>query len=192
VIEVSVSSPDDGTHRESIEMLKIIEAKTWQSPRLATTAAGAISVALASLPGAVLAAASVWDGFATVTAATTKCSGVSGAAPGDTHVSVFRPKIASTEGPTFLSFVFLRGAVTHENTSEATVHQMNGLGNYSGFLVGSHAAFSQYTGTYDITLFPAVITAETPSVTINGTINNFLNVSGCDVSFVGTYAERFD
>jgi hypothetical protein len=178
--------------RESIEMPKNIEAKALQSPQLAALAAAAISLALASLPGAALAAASVWDGFATVTAATTKCSGVSGAAPGDTHVSVFRPKIASTEGPTFLSFVFLRGAVTQENTSEATVHQMNGLGNYSGFLVGSHAAFSQYTGTYDITLFPAVITAETPSVTINGTINNFLNVSGCDVSFVGTYAERFD
>jgi hypothetical protein len=174
---------------ESIEMSKTIEAKTLRGPRLAALAA-AISLALASLPGAALAAASVWDGFATVTAVTPQCSGVSGAALGDTHVSVFRPKI--TGGPTFLSFVFLRGAVTQENTSETTVHQMNGSGNYSGFLVGSHAAFSQYTGTYKITLFPATITASTPSVTIDGTINNFLNTPGCHVTFVGTYAERLD
>ena len=111
---------------------------------------GAGSLALVSIPGAALAAASVWDGFATVTAATTQCSAVSGAAPGDTHVSVFHPKIGSTGGPTFLSFVFLRGAVTQENTSEATVHQMNGSGNYPGFLVGDRATFSQYTGTYKI------------------------------------------
>lgn len=173
-------------------MPKTIVARTLRGPWLAAMAATAIPVALASLPGAALAAASVWDGFATVTSATAQCSGVSGAAPGDTHVSVLRPKIGSIGGPTFLSFVFLRGAVTQENTSEATVHQMNGSGNYSGFLVGSHAAFSQYTGTYKIALSPADITITTLSLTIDGTINNFLNASGCNVTFVGSYAERPD
>jgi hypothetical protein len=88
--------------------------------------------------------------------------------------------------------VFLRSAVTQENTSEATAHQMNGSGNYSGFMVGSHAMFSQYTGTYNITLSPTIITASTPSVTIDGTINNFLNVPGCNVTFEGVYVERID
>jgi hypothetical protein len=173
-------------------MSKTIEAKTLRGPRLAALAAAVISLSLASLPGAALAAAGVWDGFATVFAATPQCSGVSGAAVGDTHVSVFHPLIGSTATPTHLSFVFLRGAVTQENTSETTVHQMNGSGNYSGFMVGSQAGFSQYTGTYKITLFPATITASTPSVTIDGTINNFLNTPGCHVTFVGTYAERLD
>ena len=129
-------------------MTKRTQTKALRQSRLAAVAMGAGSLALVSIPGAALAAASVWDGFATVTAATTQCSAVSGAAPGDTHVSVFHPKIGSTGGPTFLSFVFLRGAVTQENTSEATVHQMNGSGNYPGFLVGDRATFSQYTGTY--------------------------------------------
>jgi hypothetical protein len=178
--------------REGIQMPKTIEAKTLQGPWPAAMTAAVISLALVSLPGAARAAASVWDGFATVTAATTQCSGVSGAAPGDTRVSVFRPKIGSTEGPTFLSFVFLRGAVTQENTSEATVHQMNGSGNYSAFEIGSHAGFSQYTGTYSLTVTPATITAATPSVTIDGAIKNYLNVAGCNVTFVGSYAERLD
>lgn len=173
-------------------MTRSTQTKALRQSRLAAVATGAVSLALVLIPGAALAAASVWDGFATVTAATTQCSGVTGAAPGDTHVSVFRPKIGSTEGPTFLSFVFLRGAVTQENTSEATVHQMNGSGNYSAFEISSKAAFSQYTGTYSLTVTPATITAATPSVTIDGTIKNYLNVAGCNVTFVGSYAERLD
>jgi len=171
-------------------MTKSTQTKALRQTRLAAAAAGTVSLALVSLPGAALAAASVWDGFVTVAAATPQCSGVGGTVPGDTHVSVFRPKITSTEGPSFLSFVFLRAAVTHQNTSEATVPLMNGSGNYTAFLVGNHAAFSQYTGTYNLTVTPAIITAATPSVTIDGTINNYLNVSGCSVTFVGSYAER--
>jgi hypothetical protein len=173
-------------------MTKRTQTRALRQFRLAAVATGAVSLALVSIPGAALAADSVWDGFATVTAATTQCSGVGGAAPGDTHVSVFRPKIVSGEGPTFLSFVFLRAAVTQENTSEATVHQMNGSGNYSGFKVSNTAGFSQYTGTYNLTVTPATITAATPSVTIDGTINNYLDVAGCNVTFLGSYAERLD
>jgi len=94
-------------------MAKTTEAKTLQA-RLAAVAAGCL--ALASLPGSALAAANAWEGFATVTASTAQCSGVGGTAPGDTHVSIFRPKIATTDTPSFLSFIFVRGAFTQENT----------------------------------------------------------------------------
>ena len=158
--------------------------------RLAAVAAGCL--ALASLPGSALAAANAWEGFATVTASTAQCSGVGGTAPGDTHVSIFRPKIATTDTPSFLSFIFVRGAFTQENTSETTVHQMNGSGNYTGFAIGPRAAFAQYTGTYNLTLTPAIITAATPSVIIDGTLTNFYNVTGCNVTFEGAYVHRID
>jgi hypothetical protein len=155
-------------------------------------AAGCISLALASLPGPALAAADAWEGYATVTASTAACSGAGGTAPGDTHVSIFRPKIASNDTPTFLSFVFVRGALTQENISEDTVHQMNGSGSYGGFAIGPRAGVVSYTGKYKLTLTPAIITAATPSVIIDGTITNFFNTTGCNVTFEGVYVHRID
>lgn len=166
-------------------MLKTIETNTVRGPVLA-------ALALVTLPGVALAAPRSWEGFATVTASTSECSGVAGAAPGDTHVSIFRPKIASTDPPTFLSFVFLRAALTQENTSESTVHQMNGSGNYTGFAIGAYAGFGQYTGTYNLTVTPATVTAATPAVTVDGTIFNYFNAMGCNVTFEGTYVQRTD
>ena len=164
---------------------------TKSQARFAAVSAGGISLALAFLPGPALAVPASWEGFATVTAST-GCSGVAGTAPGDTHVSIFRPKSASTDTPTFLSFLFLRSAFTQENASESTVHQMNGSGNYTGAAIGSRAAFSQYTGTYNLTLTPATITAATPSVIIYGTITNYFDAAGCSVTFEGAYVQRID
>jgi hypothetical protein len=138
------------------------------------------------------AAPQAWEGYATVTASTARCSGLAGTTPGDTQVSIFRPKIASTDLPTFLSFVFLRAAVTQENMSESIVHQMNGSGNYTGFAIGARAGFAQYTGTYNLTITPAPITAATPSLMINGTITNYFNTTGCNVTFEGAYVQRID
>jgi hypothetical protein len=166
-------------------MLKTTETNTVRGPMLA-------ALALVTLPGVALAKPSTWEGFATVTASTAQCSGVGGTAPGDTHVSIFRPKIASTESPTFLSFVFLRSALTQENASESTVHQMNGSGNYTGFSIGPRANFTQYTGTYNLTVTPATVTVATPTVTIDGTITNYFNTAGCNVTFEGTYVQRID
>jgi hypothetical protein len=101
-------------------MLNTRETQTVSRSRLTTMAAG-ISLALATLPGAALAAPSAWEGFATITAATPQCSGgtgtgagLDGTATGAIHVSIFRPKIAGTDPRTFLSFVFLRAALTLE------------------------------------------------------------------------------
>jgi hypothetical protein len=189
-------------------MLNTHETQTVRRSRL-TAMAGGISLALATLPGAAVAAPSAWEGFATITAATPQCSGINGTgtgagvdgtATGAIHVSIFRPKIAITDSPTFLSFVFLRAALTLENASEATVPQMNGSGNYTGFGIGSRAGFGQYAGTYNLTVVPATITAATPAtisavtdaVAITGTITNFFNTTGCNVTFEGVYVQRID
>jgi hypothetical protein len=145
---------------------------------------------------ATSAAPQAWEGYATVTASTSQCSGAGGGAggtaPGDTYVSIFRPKIAVTDSASYLSFVLLRAALTQQNTSESTVHQMNGSGNYTGFGIGSRAGFGQYTGTYNLAITPATITASTSSVMIDGTITNFFNTTGCNVTFEGAYVARID
>lgn len=185
-------------------MPKNIERNTLRGRRLAVMAAGGMSLVLASLPGAALALDSqlAWQGIVTVTAATTACAAadgaapsgaaVAGAAPGDAEVSVFRPKIASTDTATFLSWVYLRSSFTLENTSESTVHQMHGAGNFGGYAVNSRAKFFDYTGTYSLTVTPAAIVASTPVVTITGRITNWFDVPGCNVSFTGVYGQRID
>ncbi|HEY3911739.1 MAG TPA: hypothetical protein VGM07_17910 [Stellaceae bacterium] len=115
-----------------------------------------------------------------------------GSAVGDTEVSIFRPKILSTDTKTFLSFVFLRAAYTWENTSESTVHQMHGSGNYESFGVNSRAKFFDDTGPYSFAVTPATITASTPVITITGTIKDYIDVPGCTVTFKGVYAPRID
>ncbi|MGC2521627.1 MAG: hypothetical protein WA417_03185, partial [Stellaceae bacterium] len=112
---------------------------------------------------------------------------------GDAMVSVFRPKIASTDTNTFLSFNFLRAAFTVENTSETARPQMHGGGNDDIFGVDGRAKFIDGTGTYSLTISPpAPVVAATPVITITGKINNFFDVVGCDVSFTGVYAKRVD
>ena len=57
------------------------------------------------------------------TANTAACAGLTGANVGDIYVSIYRPKINSTDTATFLSFIHLRAALALQNMSEATVPQ---------------------------------------------------------------------
>jgi len=132
----------------------------------------------------------VWEGFATITASTPQCSGAEGTVPGTILVSIFRPKILSTDTPTFLSAVGPRGAVDFKNTNESTVPQMHGSGNYQGFEVNNRALSTDYKGTYSLTITPAAIITLTRVVTIAGTINNVANAAGCSVTFEGEYVRR--
>lgn len=167
------------------------EAKSLRGRHWAAVAAG--GAALASLPGAALALDTQlsWQGIAETTASTTaQCAGVGGTVPGDISVSVFRPKIKSTDTNTFLSFVFTRGAFTLENITEAKERQMHGSGSDDIFGVNGRAKFFEGTGTYSLTITPAVVVASTPIVTISGKINNFFDVAGCNVTFKGVYGPR--
>jgi hypothetical protein len=150
-------------------------------------AAGGVSLALAPLSSVAFAAGAqaVWEGFATSTAQTSECMGDPSAAL-TAHVSIFRPKVTNSDPPTDLAFVFLRGAFTMENKSESTVLQMNGSGDYAGVTINAAAVYD-YKGSYNLSVTPAHVTALTPVVNITGTIDNFGDITDCQVTFKGTY-----
>lgn len=170
-------------------------AKASLHHRRSIAAGGIMLLGSVFLPATALAldTQAAWQGIATVTAETAaQCAGVGGTTVGDAMVSVFRPKIASTDTATFLSFVFLRAAFTVENTNESTIHQMHGAGNDDIFGVNGRAKFFEGTGTYSLTISPAAVVVTTPVITVTGKINNFFDVVGCDVTFTGVYAKRVD
>jgi hypothetical protein len=128
-----------------------------------------------------------WTGLAEVTLSTSACAGVGGTSVGNAHPSTYRPKIASTDTVTYVSFLGLEAALTLENTSESTVHQMHGSGNYSASAIDRRAKPFSYTGTYNFTVTPAAVVASTTEVTIIGTIFTYFNNVGCNVSFTAAY-----
>jgi hypothetical protein len=130
----------------------------------------------------------VWQGMAS----TPQCASIGGTKVGDSLISRFRPHIAAGDTNTFLSQSFLGTAITIENTSEATIHQMHGSGNYTAYVVNARARGFKYNGSYSLAVTPPTITAETLSVDVTGTIKNLWNASGCDVTFTGTYQLRTD
>ena len=130
----------------------------------------------------------VWQGFLSITNRTAQCSGVPGTT--GTHVSIFRPKLADANTNTFLSILYVRAAITLLNTSEATVPQMQGAGNYKGTVIGNKAKVFNYNATYNFTVTPATVAGNTKIVTVSGTINNIFKHNGCNVTFDAKYAKR--
>ncbi len=174
-------------------MSTTIAEKASPHHRPSIAAGGIMLLGSAFLPATAFAldTQAAWQGIATVTASTTaQCAGIGATTVGDAMVSVFRPKIASTDTKTYLSFVFLRAAFTVENTSESTIHQMHGAGNDDILGVDGRANFIDGAGTYSLAISPAAVVATTPVITITGKINNYFNVTGCDVTFTGVYAKR--
>ncbi len=131
-----------------------------------------------------------WEGFIMNTANTAACAGLTGANVGDIYVSIYRPKINSTDTATFLSFIHLRAALALQNMSEATVPQMNGTGNYSGDAIDNKAKSFTYASTYNFAVTPHLVTLATGIVKITGTFNNFLGNVGCNVTIEGMYMPR--
>jgi hypothetical protein len=161
-------------------------SKNW----LAYTAMGAVvSGAIVSLPGTPRAAdtQAAWQGFAITTANTAACAGVGGSNVGDTYVSIYRPKINPSDTATFLSFIRLRSALALQNTSEATIHQMNGSGKYSGDAIDKRAKSFTYASTYSFTVAPHPVTSTTGIVKITGTFNDYYGNAGCNLTIEGTY-----
>ncbi|MGH7060822.1 MAG: hypothetical protein ACREFH_10570 [Stellaceae bacterium] len=125
-----------------------------------------------------------------MTRSTSQCTtaGIGGVSAGAVHASVFRPKIRSSDTSTFISILATLSALTFENTSETTVHQMHGSGNYSGTAINDKAKTFSFSGTYKLTVSPASVTAATTEVGIVGTLSNYFGAAGCSVSFDAFYA----
>jgi hypothetical protein len=159
--------------------------------RAALLAAAALGCASGAAHAADKQAA--WAGLMQNTATTSTCAslGVGGTGVGDNHVSVYRPHILSTDTPTYLAIVFTRTEFTLANTSETANPQMNGSGTDTATIIDSRGKPGTYTGSYtSIAVTPNPVTETTAYVTITGTINNYFNFAGCNVSFKGAYFQE--
>ncbi len=173
--------------------------------RVVATAA-VLALSALALPGQAQAVTpQVWQGTAFISGFTTPaakeaCTADNAASVGDDYVLVYRPIIAgSTTNPSSsdegLSFFGGRNGVhyfTADGGSFATPSDAYII------VLDSHASSSQVSNT---TVAPAIpyalkitksITAKTPSVTISGSIGNFFNVSGCDITFTASLDLRID
>jgi len=157
-------------------------------------AAGLMAV-MAISSGSAFAAGdtqAAWEGYATNTASTAACATVGGTGKSDTHVTIFRPHINPADTATFLSMQHLRAALTFQNSSESTVHQMNGAGNYTAFGINSRAKGFTYTGTYSLSVSPNPVLSTTQVINVTGTLTNYFNTAGCSVTFKAVYVKRID
>ncbi|MBV9290002.1 MAG: hypothetical protein JO288_19680, partial [Hyphomicrobiales bacterium] len=105
--------------------------------------------------------------------------------------SIYRPHILSTDTPTFLAVVFTRAEWTLQNSSDLKNPQMNGNGADTATIIDGRGAPGTYSGTYSgIVVTPNPVTETTLVVTVTGTINNYSNVAGCNVTFKAAYAKE--
>jgi hypothetical protein len=153
------------------------------------------AAAIVAASGAASAAdtQTAWEGYSTNTASTAACATVGGTAKKDTHVSIYRPHIAAADTATFISMMHLRAAITFMNKSESGNPQMNGSGNYLAYGINSRGKGFSYSGTFsNFTVTPNPVMANTSVVNVTGTLNNYYNTPGCNVTFKAVYVKRID
>jgi hypothetical protein len=147
----------------------------------------------ASFAAAAADTQAAWEGVMENTAASSTCAtmGVGGTGVGDNHVSVYRPHILSTDTPTYLAIVFTRAEFTLQTSSESKNPQMNGSGADTATVIDGRGAPGTYPGTFTgIVVSPKPVVEATTVVTITGTIDNYFNVAGCNVTFKATYGKE--
>jgi hypothetical protein len=134
-----------------------------------------------------------WIGIMENTGATPTCAamGVGGTGVGDNHVSVYRPHILSTDTATYLAILFTRTEFTLKNNIEASNPQMRGSGADTATIIDPRGAPGSYPGTFfGIAVTPNPVVETTNIVSITGTIDNYLNVAGCNVTFKAAYVKE--
>jgi hypothetical protein len=145
----------------------------------------AIGFTLVSSVASAQTQPNTWQGSITIRALTgAGCEGE--LRVGQIGIAVYRPRIG-TSGPSRLQFVFTRAAVNHEKT---TAGQMNGSGSYDGTKLGSRAGVSSFSGTFNLNSQPATVAANTPNVTLSGTITNFFDNPDCTATFTAPMTKR--
>jgi hypothetical protein len=156
--------------------------------------ATAVFVCASGVAAAATDTQAAWIGLMANTGATQTCvtMKVGGTGVGDYHVSVYRPHILSTDTPsTYLAIVFTRTEFTLQNGSESTHPQMNGSGSDTATIIDGRGAPGTYPGTFtNIVVLPNPVLETTNVVTITGTIDNYFNVNGCNVTFKATYVKE--
>lgn len=159
-------------------------------------------IVFASTAGAYLCAAPlnaatyvVWQGQSVLTSATLPCygSGVgrSDLRAGATIETVIRPRLLASNGNNS------RIAFVDNGQSEFALILAGGLtiagkGTYAAYGTTYGGAFrTNIGGVYrDFVFSPAEPTITTPFVSLTGAIDNFMFVTGCTVTFRGSYTLR--
>jgi hypothetical protein len=137
-----------------------------------------------------------WVGTAVVDSATAACANGGFVATNDIISSDYRAKtgVAGEPNNPGIMFILSRSSMALFRTGgSANAKTMNGSGNYGGYLIKGNVTTipnpsqQPFTGTFTLAVTPATVTKTTDAISINGTINNWRNVSGCTVKFRAAY-----
>jgi hypothetical protein len=171
---------------------------------LTIVAGGILAAGLSTTSVAQDTEPQVWQGESFITGFPTKaaestCTSQGIASVGDYYLVIYRPIIpGSPENPTSddegLTFFGGRNAI-HYYTDPGVRFAKRGDA-YIVYLSTHADASSQSTSPaaipYDLKISPAKITLKTKTVTISGSIDDFENVSGCDVTLTAALDLRVD
>ena len=152
-----------------------------------------LSAALVGASIAAAQAATVWQGEAVIDSATGQCSLDEAIAPAPNRVlrSVLRPKNISDNGAnttvTFLANQTAMFAMVLDNGA-MPAGIAAAFGNDASGVIKANVGIT-YSGFFQT---PAIIAATDDNVTLRGTINDFLYISGCTVNFRAAYSKRND
>lgn len=137
----------------------------------------------------------VWQGEAVVLTSTAQCSTASGERSkignGTVLKTVVRPRNLGSNGNDS------RLLFTHDSQSLFAMDLAGGLtisgaGTYAAYGANSSGVLKANVGGnyHAFALTPASPTATTPSLTLTGSIDNFMFITGCSVSFRAGYVLR--
>jgi hypothetical protein len=151
---------------------------------------GVLAVGLSTASIAQVTEPSVWQGNVFFTSVSQACTGI--AAEGDFQLVVYRPYIAGSPANSPNDGLLL---VTSRSAFlvEATHKTLRGkTAEAKETALTSHAGFSDAPTTVEaLEIKPGKITPATPVVEIlSGTIDNYFNVSGCNIGISGALTLR--
>jgi hypothetical protein len=150
---------------------------------------GGVFAGMLAATGPAAAQATVWQGFLFITSVNSTCTAQGTTAVEDYYTSVYRPNIApppTGQAKEALLISFGRGM----SLLEAKGSTLRGKASATVTEFGSRAEYFSGPATVDLKITPSIIKASTPVVQISGTIENFLNVTGCTAGVRGAFGLR--
>lgn len=133
-----------------------------------------------------VATPTAFRGDATIVSVAAGCPAGLGLTAGGIAGSTYRPRFNYGEPETAFSLILERSMLRISRLTGKG--QMHGTGNYVGSWVDDRATNLQtFTGAYDLTIVPSVITSTTQSVQIDGTLSNLANFATCSARVRGNF-----
>jgi hypothetical protein len=146
----------------------------------------------------------VWQGEAFITGFTTgaamsACTAQGTVSVGDYFLTIYRPIIpgspnnpsTSDEGLSFFGgrnglHYYTADGVSFSKPGNSYLEYLSTHAQSSGMTTGSASV------PFNLKITPAAITLTTPTIGIKGSIDDWENTSGCDVTFTASLVERVD